>query len=109
MSYRIQVRRVLEILGWSGHFDYVATRDDVGHGKPDPEIYLLVARELGVPPWECLVVEDSPAGVEAARAAGMWCIAVASPSPGKRSTRGASWRSGGSWTTRRRFRPPSGG
>ena len=79
MSYGIQVRRVLEILGWSGHFDYVATRDDVGHGKPDPEIYLLVARELGVSPGECMVVEDSPAGVEAARAAGMWCIAVATP------------------------------
>jgi HAD superfamily hydrolase (TIGR01509 family) len=79
MSYGIQVRRVLEILGWSGLFDHVATRDDVVHGKPDPEIYLLVARELGVPPWECLVVEDSPAGVSAARAAGMWCVAVATP------------------------------
>ncbi|GAB4244709.1 MAG: hypothetical protein OHK0028_22900 [Deltaproteobacteria bacterium] len=45
----------------------------------DPEIYLLVARKLGVPPVECLVVEDSPAGVKAARAAGMWCIAVATP------------------------------
>lgn len=79
MSYRIQVRRILEFLGWSGLFDHVATRDDVAHGKPDPEIYLLVARELGVPPGECLVVEDSPAGVNAARAAGMWCIAVATP------------------------------
>lgn len=79
MSYRTQVRRVLEILGWSGMFDYVATRDDVNHGKPDPEIYLLVARELGVPPGECLVVEDSSTGVKAARAAGMWCVAVATP------------------------------
>jgi len=79
MSYRIQVQRVLEILGWSGHFDHVATRDDVGHGKPGPGIYLLVARKLGVPPPDCLVVEDSPAGVQAARAAGMWCVAVATP------------------------------
>jgi len=79
MSHRVQVRRVLDILDWSGHFDHVATRDDVRHGKPDPEIYLLVARKLGVPPPDCLVVEDSPAGVKAARAAGMWCIAVATP------------------------------
>jgi HAD superfamily hydrolase (TIGR01509 family) len=79
MSYRTQVRRVLEILGWSGHFDHVATRDDVGRGKPEPEIYLLVARELGVLHGECLVVEDSPTGVKAALAAGMWCVAVATP------------------------------
>ncbi|GAB4369266.1 MAG: beta-phosphoglucomutase [Deltaproteobacteria bacterium] len=79
MSHRPQVRRVLELLGWSGLFDYIATRDDVGRGKPDPEIYLLVARGLRVPPPDCLVVEDSPAGVKAALAARMWCIAVTTP------------------------------
>ena len=54
----------------------VATRDDVEHGKPDPEMDLLVARELGVEPGECLIVEDSPAGVAAGLAAGMEVIAV---------------------------------
>jgi beta-phosphoglucomutase-like phosphatase (HAD superfamily) len=48
-------------------------------GKPDPEIYQLVARELAVPAIECLVIEDSPAGVRAAQAAGMKVIAVATP------------------------------
>ena len=57
-------------------FDFVATRDDVEHGKPAPEIYQLVARELDTPPSESLVIEDSPSGVKAALAAGMWCIAV---------------------------------
>jgi len=60
-------------------FDFVATRDDVERGKPDPEIYQLVARELDVPPAECLVIEDSPSGVKAALAAGMWCVAVTTP------------------------------
>jgi HAD superfamily hydrolase (TIGR01549 family) len=79
MSRCEQARRVLEVLDLADAFDFVATRDDVEHGKPDPEIYQLVARELGVPPTECLVIEDSPSGVKAALAAGMWCIAVTTP------------------------------
>jgi beta-phosphoglucomutase len=77
MSYREQARRVLGILGLSDAFDVVATREDVERPKPDPEIDLLVARELGVPPGECLVIEDSPSGVEAGLRAGMAVIAVA--------------------------------
>ena len=78
MSHCPQVQRVLEVLALSDAFDMVASRDDVENGKPDPEIYLLVARELAVSPEDCLVVEDSPTGVEAALAAGMACIAVTS-------------------------------
>jgi beta-phosphoglucomutase len=63
-------------LGLTDTFEVVATRDDVEHGKPDPEIDLLVARELGVGPEDCLVIEDSPAGVAAALAAGMDVIAI---------------------------------
>lgn len=79
MSYCPQVQRVLEVLELSDAFDFVASRDDVEHGKPDPEIYLLVAGELGVTPGECLVIEDSPTGIKAALAAGMWCVAVTTP------------------------------
>ena len=57
-------------------FDFIATRDDVNAGKPDPEIYLLVAQEFDLKPGNCLVIEDSPSGVKAALAAGMQCIAV---------------------------------
>src|SRR3989441_8722897 len=76
MSYREQVKHVLQVLGLSDAFDFVATRDDVGLGKGDPEIYLLVARVLGVQPADCLVIEDSPAGVQAALAANMSVVAV---------------------------------
>lgn len=79
MSYCAQVQRVLSILNLERHFDFVATRDDVENGKPDPEIYQLVARELAVAPANCLVIEDSPSGVKAAVSAGMHCIAVSTP------------------------------
>ena len=76
MSHRVQAWRVLLILGLTEVFEVVATRDDVEHPKPDPEIDLLAARYLGAPPGECLVIEDSPAGVAAGLAAGMDVIAV---------------------------------
>ncbi len=59
-------------------FDAVITGDDVTKKKPDPEIYLITAERLGVPPNECVVVEDAPAGVAAAKSAGMACVAVTS-------------------------------
>ncbi len=79
MSRCEQATRVLDILDLTSAFDFVATRDDVEHGKPDPEIYHLVADELGIPANECLVLEDSPSGVKAALSAGMWCVAVTTP------------------------------
>ena len=79
MSHCPQVQRVLDILGWQGKFDFIATRDDVERGKPDPEIYQLVSRELAMPPSACLVIEDSPAGVQAALEAGMHVVAVSTP------------------------------
>jgi len=56
----------------------MVTADDVIHGKPDPEPYLVAAKRLGVPANQCVVVEDSPAGIAAACAAGMRSVAVAS-------------------------------
>ncbi|MBC7939403.1 MAG: HAD family phosphatase [Chitinophagaceae bacterium] len=79
MSYCAQVQRVLNVLDLNDAFHFVASRDDVENGKPDPEIYLLVARELGIAPGECLVIEDSPTGVQAGLAAGMNVIAVTTP------------------------------
>ncbi|WP_019544254.1 HAD-IA family hydrolase [Streptomyces sulphureus] len=51
--------------------------DDITHGKPDPEPYLLGAERLGCEPSECVVFEDAPAGLEAGRAAGMWTVGLA--------------------------------
>ena len=66
---------------WFGIFDCIVIGDDPGvqRGKPAPDIFLVAAERLGKPPAECLVFEDSPVGVEAARAAGMAVIAVPDP------------------------------
>ena len=55
----------------------LVTADQVDHGKPAPDPYLLAAERLGVDPAECLVLEDAPAGIAAGRAAGMTVWAVA--------------------------------
>lgn len=78
MSACEETNRVLESLGIRSEFDFIATADDITNGKPDPEVYLLVARQLRAEPSECLVIEDSATGVRAALAAGAWCIAVTS-------------------------------
>jgi sugar-phosphatase len=52
--------------------------DDVNQGKPAPDAYLLAAAQLGLEPAECVVIEDSPAGIQAGKAAGMRVVAVAS-------------------------------
>jgi len=59
----------------------LVTADDVTHGKPDPEPFLLAAEKLGVDPQRCLVVEDAPMGLLAARAAGCSTLAVVTTTP----------------------------
>lgn len=63
---------------WFALFDFIVTADDpeVGAAKPAPDIFLTAARRLGVLPGDCLVFEDSPFGVTAAKAAGMTAIAI---------------------------------
>jgi sugar-phosphatase len=58
--------------------------DEIANGKPDPEGYLLAAAALGRSPEECIVIEDAPAGIESARAAGMRVLAVAVTYPRER-------------------------
>jgi sugar-phosphatase len=55
--------------------------EDVRRGKPDPDVYLRAAERLGVTPGRCLVVEDAPAGIEAARAAGMTTLGLTTTHP----------------------------
>ncbi|MCH2133322.1 MAG: HAD family phosphatase [Phycisphaerales bacterium] len=67
-----------ERLGCGQCFDVMVTGDDVTHGKPDPEVFLLAAQRLGVRPNECVVIEDAGAGVEAARRGGMASVGFCS-------------------------------
>jgi HAD superfamily hydrolase (TIGR01509 family) len=73
---RVKVAFGMQALGLNGIFEAVVSGDDVTHSKPDPEIYLTAAQRIGVPPAACIAIEDAPAGVEAAKRAGMRCIAV---------------------------------
>ncbi len=59
-------------------FSAVVSGADVVRGKPDPAIFLLAAQRIGVPPTRCAVIEDAPLGIEAAHAAGMTAIGLAS-------------------------------
>ncbi len=79
MSTPKEARYVLETLGLMELLDTLLGREDVRNPKPDPEIYLLGASRLNVRPEECLVIEDSPAGVRAGIAAGMAVVAMATP------------------------------
>lgn len=75
-SPRAAVDAVLDALGMARAFEVVVTGDDVTHGKPSPDIFRLASERLGVGPGECLVIEDSPHGIEAAARAGMRAVAV---------------------------------
>ncbi len=72
------VQRSLELTGLTPLFAAVVTADDVVHGKPSPDMFLLAARLLGVPPRECLVFEDAEPGLQGAAAAGMQVVQVPS-------------------------------
>ena len=78
MSNREVVDKLLPAKKLVGYFEVVVTADDVTKPKPDPEVFLVSAAELGVKAKNCVVVEDSVFGVRAAKAAGMRCIAVPS-------------------------------
>ena len=75
------VRAVLRSLGLEGVFEAVVAEEDALKGKPDPQGFLLAAEELGVAAGECVVIEDAPGGVEAAKKAGMRCIGLATSRP----------------------------
>ena len=81
-SIRPMVNNVLTRFGIIEYFDALTTGDEVEHAKPAPDVYLLAASRLGVAPENCTVVEDAAAGIAAAKAAGMRCIAVRNPNSG---------------------------
>jgi HAD superfamily hydrolase (TIGR01509 family) len=77
-GHRELVMGTLNALGLTGYFDAVVCAEDYERGKPHPDPFLEAARRLGVSPAECLVFEDSPTGIDAAKAAGMQWVLVPS-------------------------------
>jgi HAD superfamily hydrolase (TIGR01509 family) len=75
-SPRDRLSRTLERAGLLDSFDVVVSGDEVEHGKPAPDMFLLAASRLGVEASACVVIEDSPPGVQAGLAAGMFTLAV---------------------------------
>jgi beta-phosphoglucomutase len=78
---RPNVDLILELTGTASYFRAVVTPEDVQRGKPHPDLFLHAAELLGVLPVRCLVVEDSLHGIQAARSAGMRCLALATTHP----------------------------
>lgn len=75
-SSSANVRTVLKKAGLLGAFAVVVGGDDVKKGKPNPEIFLTAAEKLGLLVDECIVIEDSSSGVEAAKSGGFYCVGL---------------------------------
>jgi HAD superfamily hydrolase (TIGR01509 family) len=74
---RQNVETMLHGLEIEDAFEVIIAEEDASRGKPDPQGYLLAAERLGVAPSECVVIEDAPGGVEAAKRAGIRCLGLA--------------------------------
>ena len=96
-----RVEPILEALDLVEHFRVQVTGRDVRRGKPDPEVYLTTAARLGMAPAACVVFEDAPVGIAAARRAGMRVVGVATtchaetlrrPAPCRRAGFRLAWK-----------------
>jgi HAD superfamily hydrolase (TIGR01509 family) len=72
----LNVNYVLDNLQIRNYFDVIVTAGDVAVSKPHPGVFLMAAEKLGIPPAACLVFEDAPKGIEAARRAGMKAVGI---------------------------------
>lgn len=90
---------ILRQIGLDKAFDAIADGNAITRSKPDPEVFLLAAKLLGLPPEACLVVEDADAGVEAALAGGMKVLGVGSAAINPKATYHASNLATANWQT----------
>ena len=73
--------------GLAGRFAAIASLEDITHGKPDPEVFLVAAKKAGVRARRSVVFEDATVGIQAAKAAGMYAVGVTTTHPGGRHSR----------------------
>ena len=78
-SYPEVIELILQRTGLLPYFQVIVSSEEAGKSKPEPDVYLLAAKRLGVNPSDCLVIEDSANGIRAALAANMRCIAFEGP------------------------------
>jgi HAD superfamily hydrolase (TIGR01509 family) len=67
--------------GLEGRFAAISSAEDFTHGKPDPEVFLVAAKKVGIEPRHAVVFEDAVYGIQAAKAAGMYAVGVTTTSP----------------------------
>jgi HAD superfamily hydrolase (TIGR01509 family) len=79
-SPKLVIQKVISLMSLERAFEVIVYGDDMPHGKPEPDVYLETARQLGLEPSACIGIEDSANGLRALKAAGMYVLAV--PSPG---------------------------
>jgi len=80
-THRLNIEVSLQLLGLKDFFASIVSAEDVSHGKPDPEVFLVAASRIDRPPSQCVVFEDALVGIEAAHRGGMKVVAVASTNP----------------------------
>ena len=80
-AVRLNVQAALDCLKLEGMFQAVLSVEDITHPKPDPEIYLTAAAQLGLAPVDCAVIEDSLPGIQSARQAGAFVVGITSNFP----------------------------
>ena len=78
-SYPDVIEIILQKTRLKNYFEVVVDSQTAGSSKPEPDIFLLAANKLGIPPKKCMVIEDSTNGIAAAKSAGMFCVAYAGP------------------------------
>jgi beta-phosphoglucomutase family hydrolase len=90
-THRTNIETIFDATGLRPFFQAVVTGEDVMHGKPAPDVFLLGAERIGRMPRSCVVFEDAFVGIEAAHAGGMKCVAVATTNPLGTLTSLADW------------------
>ncbi|MGF1590603.1 MAG: HAD family hydrolase [Pleurocapsa sp.] len=88
---RSEVEYILDKATLAQYFDLIIAGDDVAQSKPEPEAYLLAARNLNVDPGECLAIEDNPIGIEAAKRAKIQVVGISNIYPLHMLQRQANW------------------
>ena len=86
-AFRAEIEPVVAAAGIAGELSMIVTADDVEHGKPHPEGYLLAVERLGIDPARTIAFEDTEAGVSSAKDAGLRCLAVRGTLPDERLER----------------------